>query len=81
MGFIRLFLSLFINVTSTLLLIYCVMSWFVPPDFPVRQWLDGLMDQMLDPIRSFMPSFGMFDISPIILMLILQFLQRIINSF
>jgi len=80
MEFLKIFFSLFINVTSTLLLIYCVMSWFVPPDFPLRRWLDGLMDQMLDPIRRIIPGLGMFDISPIILMLILQFIQRIINS-
>ena len=80
MEFLKIFFSLFINVTSTLLLIYCVMSWFVPPDFPPRRWLDGLMDQMLDPIRRIIPGLGMFDISPIILMLILQFIQRIINS-
>jgi len=79
MGFIRIFLSLLINATTSLLLLYCIMSWFVPPDFPVRQWIDGFMNQLLDPIRRFMPSFGMFDLSPIILMLILQFLQRLIN--
>ena len=81
MGFIKLFVSLFISITSTLLIIYCVMSWFVPPDFPVRRWLDGLMNQMLDPIRSIMPNFGPFDLSPIVLMLLLQILQRVINSF
>lgn len=80
MGFIKLFLSLLINVTSTLLVVYCILSWFVPPDFPVRRWLDGFMNQFLNPIRSFMPSFGMFDLSPIILMLVLQLLQRIVNS-
>ncbi|MBQ6341957.1 MAG: YggT family protein [Anaerolineaceae bacterium] len=81
MGFIKLFLSLVINALSSLLLIYCVMSWFVPPDFPLRQWLDGFMNQLLDPIRKILPSFGMFDLSPIILMLVLQFLQRIVNRF
>ena len=80
MGFIKFFLSIFINVTSTLLVIYCVMSWFVPPDYPARRWLDGLMNQMLDPIRSIVPGFGMFDISPIILMLILQFVRRLIST-
>ena len=78
MEFIKFFLSVFINVTSTLLIIYCIMSWFVPPDFPVRRWLDGLMNQMLDPIRRIIPSAGIFDLSPIILMLILQFVQRLL---
>ena len=80
MGFLKLFLSLFVNITSTLLIIYCVMSWFVPPDFSVRRWLDGLMDQMLDPIRRILPSFGMFDLSPIVLMLLLQLLQGFVSG-
>ena len=80
MGFIRIFLTLLINATTSLLLLYCIMSWFVPPDFPLRQWIDGFMNQLLDPIRRIMPSFGMFDLSPIILLLILQFLQRIVSK-
>ncbi len=79
MGFLKIFLSLLINATSSLLLIYCIMSWFVSPDFPLRQWLDGFMNQLLDPIRKIMPDFGMFDFSPIVLMLILQLLQRFVN--
>ena len=79
MGFIKIFLTLLINATTSLLLLYCVMSWFVSPDFPLRQWIDGIINQLLDPIRRFMPSFGMFYISPIILMLILQLLQRFVN--
>ncbi len=80
MGFIKIFLSLLINATTSLLLLYCIMSWFVSPDFPLRQWIDGFINQLLDPIRRFMPSFGMFDMSPIILMLILQLLQRFVNK-
>ena len=80
MGFIKIFLTLLINATTSLLLLYCVMSWFVSPDFPLRQWIDGFINQLLDPIRRFMPSFGMFDMSPIILMLILQLLQRFVNK-
>ena len=80
MGFIKIFLSLLLNATTSLLLLYCVMSWFVPPDFPLRRWVDGFMNQLLDPIRRLVPSMGMFDISPIILMIILQLLQRIVNS-
>ena len=79
MGFLKIFLLLLLNATSSLLLIYCIMSWFVPPDFPLRQWVDGFMNQLLDPIRKIMPNFGMFDFSPIVLMVILQLLQRVVN--
>ena len=79
MGLLKIFLTLFISVTSWMLVIYCLMSWFVPPDIPVRMFIDRYMNQLLDPIRSFLPSFGMFDFSPIVLMLILQVLQRFVN--
>lgn len=80
MDFVKFFLSLLIQVFSTMLLLYCILSWFVPPDFPLRRWLDGYVDQLLNPIRQFIPGIGMFDISPIILMIILQLLQRIVNG-
>ena len=80
MEFIKFFLSLLIQVFSTMLLLYCILSWFVPPDFPLRRWLDGYVDQLLNPIRQFIPGIGMFDVSPIILMIILQLLQRIVNG-
>ncbi len=80
MGFIRVFLSVFIQATSTLLFLYCILSWFVSPDNPIRRWLGSIIDPILDPIRSITPGLGMIDISPIILMLILQFLQQILNG-
>ncbi len=79
MGLLRIFLSLLINATSTLLIIYCILSWFMTPDHPIRQWLGSIIDPFLDPIRRILPGFGMVDLSPIILMLILQFLQNFIN--
>lgn len=79
MGFLRIFLSLLINATSTVLILYCILSWFMAPDHPIRQWLGSIIDPILDPIRRIIPGIGMIDISPIILMLILQFLQNFIN--
>ena len=80
MGFIRIFLALLVNATSTMLLLYCILSWFMDPEHPVRRWLGSIIDPILDPIRGFIPNFGMFDLSPIILMLILQFLQEVISK-
>lgn len=79
MGLLRIFLSLLVNATSTLLILYCILSWFMSPDHPIRRWLGSIIDPLLDPIRSIIPGLGMFDISPIILMLILQFLQNLFS--
>ncbi len=80
MGFVRLFLSMFVQASSTLLLIYCVMSWFVPYDSKIRMWVASIVDPMLDPIRRFMPDSGRLDFSPIVLMVILQLIQRLISG-
>lgn len=79
--FFGIFISSLVNVMSTLLLIYIIISWFVSPYNKYRAMLDRFMNTFLDPIRRIMPNTGMFDLSPIILMLLLQFVETIANMF
>ena len=79
MGFINLFLTLLIQAVSTLLLLYCILSWFVPPDSQIRIWVGSIVDPLLNPIRRVMPDMGMMDFSPIVLMLLLQFIARLLS--
>jgi YggT family protein len=44
----------------------------------VSEFLYRITEPLLSPIRSFMPNLGGIDISPIILILIIMFLQRVI---
>jgi YggT family protein len=73
--FFELFISTLVNIMSTLLMVYIIVSWFVSPYNKYRTMLDRFMNTFLDPIRRIMPNTGMFDLSPIILMLILQFIE------
>lgn len=69
------------GITEGLLLIYCVLTWFVPRTSRVMQLLSAIFDPMLMPIRSFMMRFtGMIglDFSPMILILILQAVQSVL---
>ncbi len=79
-GFLKIFLNLFVQVMSALLLIYCVLSWVVPPDNVIRQKVEDLINPLLDPLRSVLPSFGMFDFSPIVLMIILEFIGSVLSK-
>jgi YggT family protein len=45
----------------------------------VGEFLYRITEPVLAPIRSVMPNFGGLDISPIILILIIYFIQRIIE--
>ena len=44
----------------------------------VAEFLYRITEPVLAPIRSFMPNLGGLDISPIILILIIMFIQRVI---
>jgi YggT family protein len=42
---------------------------------PVRRVLDSVVEPMLAPIRRFLPQTGGWDLSPIVLLLIVQILE------
>ena len=66
-----------------------IMSWLtafniVNPRSPIVMQIDrilyALTDPALRPIRRVIPSLGGLDVSPIILFLILGFIQRLVNN-
>lgn len=78
--YIVLFVRTFVNIMNILVLIYCVVSWIVPPYNEWRMKLDSFMNTFLDPIRRILPNTGMIDLSPIILLLLLQLIEYIIAA-
>ena len=86
LSFVSLILSIYIYV----IIAYAVMSWLVAfnvvntrHDF-VRSVLDLLYritEPALRPIRNILPNLGGIDISPIILWLIILFIQHVILPF
>jgi YggT family protein len=75
---------LFINALAQLLVLLVIvsalLSFFVDPYHPVRRWIDSVVDPMLAPIRRILPSMGGLDLSPLVLIILLQLLARIIIS-
>ena len=55
-----------------------LLSFFLPQNHPVREALDRIVDPFLAPIRQIMPSAGMVDFSPLILILAVEFISRIL---
>ena len=84
-----IFMLRLIDLITTLLVLliltHVVISYFMSPYHSFRMWVDRLVEPMLKPIRRVVPLVGMFDVSPIILLLIIQFigyiLKRILVSF
>jgi YggT family protein len=82
--FVNWLLSIYIYI----LIASAVFSWLVafgvlsfsnPNVRQASQVLRQLTDPVLNPIRRFLPPIGGMDLSPIVLFLVIQFVQRELN--
>jgi YggT family protein len=62
-------------IYSLLIVIRIVFSWVMAFTNPVMRFLRKITDPILEPFRRMIPPLGMFDISAIIVLLLLNFLQ------
>ncbi|HET9200669.1 MAG TPA: YggT family protein [Dehalococcoidia bacterium] len=70
-----------LQVLSFAILARILLSWFINPytnSNPVFTFLIEITEPILAPLRNIIPRLGMFDISPIVAMLLLQFMGRIL---
>ncbi len=73
--------TIIIVIEQTLLLLILlkiILSYFMDPFHPFRQSIDRLVEPLLKPIRQIVPSFGRFDFSPVILMILVEILARVL---
>ena len=61
-----------------LIVLKVLLSYFMDPYHPFRQSVDKIVDPMLKPIRQIVPSFGRFDFSPLILLVLIEVIFRIL---
>lgn len=73
-------IGLLANVLIILLFIWVIVSWILPPYHPLREALDRIVEPMLAPIRRVVPLAGMIDLSPMILMILIELASRILVS-
>lgn len=72
--------NIIVQLITLLVIVKVFLSYFMSPYHPVRFNIDRIVDPLLNPIRRVIPSIGMLDLSPIILIVIVQVLGRIIVS-
>lgn len=82
-------LTTVIDIYWWVLLVAVVMSWLIAFDvinmrsqvvYSIWKGVNALTEPLLGPIRNLLPSVGGLDISPLILLLVLQFLRDLIVS-
>jgi len=75
------FINLVVTVFSFAIIGRALLSWFDPGmQTPVGRFLRDITEPIIAPIRQVMPRFGMFDISPIVALLLLRLIGTLINN-
>ena len=72
--------SLVLNTLYFLILAHVILSYFMPPNHPVRETIDRIIAPLLDPIRQIIPPIGGLDFSPLVLILAIRLLSNLLAS-
>jgi YggT family protein len=74
-------IHLLLRAYSVLILIYVVMSWVGSGGYnPAAAILSALVEPALAPLRRVIPPIGGLDISPVVALIAIEFLNRLIPS-
>jgi YggT family protein len=73
-------ISWFSQLVVILVLAHVILSYFMSPYHPIRSFVDRMVEPLLAPIRRVVPLIGMFDFSPIILIILVQLIARVVIS-
>jgi YggT family protein len=61
-----------------LVIVSVILSYFMDPYHPIRRSIDGVVEPMLAPIRRVVPLIGVLDLSPLILIILIQVVANLL---
>ncbi len=81
-GFLVVFINLLFQVLTWAIIIRVLLTWFpnINPENPLVQILRSITDPILEPARRIVPSVGMIDISPIVVLIVLEVMRNVLVS-
>lgn len=75
------FVVLFTQILTLAIFIRAILSWFpVGVDNPLVVILNQITDPVLAPLRRLVPTVGMFDITPLVAIILLQILSEMARA-
>jgi len=70
----------FFQILTIIIIVKVVLSYFMSPFDPIRRTIDRIIDPLLAPIKRYVPPVGMLDLSPIVLIILIQIIDMIIMN-
>jgi YggT family protein len=81
MIFVR-FVEVFTDIMIAAIFVRVLLSWVITdPRNPLITVLDQITEPILAPLRRVVPRVGMFDLTPMVAMIILIAIQRMVMNF
>jgi YggT family protein len=74
-------INILVQLLTLLVIVDVVLSYFMSPFHPLREALDRIVNPMLNPIRRVIPPLGGLDLSPIVLLILIQVLGSVLINF
>ena len=68
-------INFFAALLILLVILNIALSYFMDYYHPVRQFIERIVGPLINPIRRVVPLVGMFDFSPLILIILISVLQ------
>ena len=78
MNIIIIIINATVNVFSIFIVIYSLLSFILDPYHPIRQTMSQIIEPMLNPIRKVVPLMGGLDLSPMILLILIQVIGSVL---
>ena len=75
------FINVVFNLIVLIVIVDTILAYFLNPYNTVRNALDRILLPFLAPIRKVVPMVGMFDLSPVILIILVEILKSAIITF
>ena len=73
-----------INIVANLIILIVIadslVSFFLNPWHPVRETLDRMVNPLLAPIRRVVPLVGMLDLSPLVLIILVEIVSYLLRT-
>jgi YggT family protein len=81
MGYLIQLINILANLLILLLIVNSILSYFLSPYHPVRAALERFFQPLLAPIRRIVPPLGMFDLSPLVLIILIEIVAFLLTRF
>lgn len=80
MDFLKQTLNILLDLFTVLLFLRVIFSWMVRDRSVLSSYLFQVTEPVLAPVRRLLPRIGMLDLSPLVVLVLMDVLRQLINA-